>query len=181
MQNKPTVRPFLRPRIDDCPIRNRKITDRRGSEKRCNIVIHIRSAGHVPGLPWRNPPRDPPSPGQFRLLAVLRPRVRQSVPRHLLHQDERVVQHLQTLGRHIYNRLHNRSITRSPAVDGPPLLHRHKLGISTDQSVHNPRHLSRVLLGLLHLWLDLARATAQVTAKPAHHQRHRPAIRHLVL
>ena len=176
MQNKPPIRPFLRTGINHLPIDNRKIAGLCRAKERRNLGFGRNGAirGSVPA--GRDRCGDPAPPRKHRLIRPVTPRIRQTVARALLHQDERIEHHLLPKPVHMRNRLDHRGITRRAPVHRQIVHARHRLGTASCHTTDLPRHPLAIRADLFNLWLQRTFPDPQIIAEPRHDKPHSPAI-----
>ena len=106
VQDEPAISPILLlGQVSDDAILHGKIIARRRAEKRTDFGIDHRRPRRVTVAPRRDARGDPSAPRQFGLIRFSGPGIGQSVPRHLLHQNEGIVQDVESLRRHLMNGL----------------------------------------------------------------------------
>ena len=181
MQNKPPIAPLLRAAINHLPIGQTKIPNQGRAHKGRNLSLRFSAAIRAANLPRRFGQGDAPAPWQYGLIHRIRPRVRQTILRHLLHQKKRIKHHLFARCLDRRNRLDHRAIRRRAAINRPPVALRQHLCCLAPNARDDPRHLNPVLRILVHLGPHLRQPAPQVIAKPTHHQGYRSAARQFLV
>ena len=177
MQNKPAQRPFLRTSICHTLTRRGEITHRGSAKERSHLCLCTNRPIARSCTTGRIRQRDAPPPRQSGLLIAIAPRIGQPVARKLLHQNERIKRHRLARRFQRHDRLNHRGIRRRATINAAPLKLRNLLGIRARETRHHPRHLAPVHQFRRDFWPNPATVTAQIIAKPRHHQRGCPARR----
>ena len=170
MQDEPAQRPFRRTRIHHPRRRPGKMRRLSRPEKRRHLCRRRRRAIGRPDPSRRGHRRNPAPPRQGRLSQTTRPRIGQRIASQLIHQDERIKHHILAQTAHPGHCLDHRHIGRRTAINRTIRNPRHQLRRRSTTPSHTPWHRRRIRRILFHFRAHAALASAQIIAKPRHHQ-----------